>query len=76
MKSFAVSALAALVVVAATAPAYAQSRPAPRPPSTGGGIRDGEAGYKLGCAMMWALGYSVCMELPGAPKPQARAKEA
>lgn len=69
MKTFAVGSLAALLVVAATAPSYAQTAPRPAPPPSSGS-RDGENAYKLGCAIMWMLGYSVCQELPGAPKPR------
>ena len=28
----------------------------------------GEAGYELGCAVMWMFGYGACAELPNYPK--------
>ncbi|MBD7940385.1 hypothetical protein [Brevundimonas guildfordensis] len=28
----------------------------------------GEAGYELGCAIMWMFGYGACAELPNYPE--------
>jgi hypothetical protein len=72
MRTFAISALAAITMIAATAPAYAQTRPNPPPPPPRGRASDGEAYYRLACAILWMRGIPACQELAGAPPPQQR----
>lgn len=57
MKKLIAGASAALMLASVAGAAQANSRYATR----------GEAGYELGCAFMWMLGYGACAELPNYP---------
>ncbi len=71
MKRVARAAIVALFCLASTAPAYASDKdldrryPHPR-------NQPGENAYRMACAVMWMLGYTICLELPGAPKPNEK----
>ncbi|WP_125900351.1 MULTISPECIES: hypothetical protein [Brevundimonas] len=57
-KKLIAGACAALMFSSVASAAHASSRYSSR----------GEAGYELGCAIMWMLGYGACAELPNYPK--------
>lgn len=57
-KKLIAAACAALMLSSAASAAQASSRYSQR----------GEAGYELGCAIMWMFGYGACAELPNYPK--------
>jgi hypothetical protein len=64
MRKIFIASLGALFLIATAAPSYAQTpRKVPR-----GGAGSGEAGYELGCAFMWIMGYPACRELPNFPE--------
>jgi len=57
MKNLIAGTCAALMLASIAGAAQANSRYSNR----------GEAGYELGCAVMWMFGYGACAELPNYP---------
>jgi hypothetical protein len=59
--------IVALALLGSATPSIAQEDDVDRRYSRS---QPGENAYRLACAVMWMLGYTVCLELPGAPSPE------